>query len=145
MSDPFATYDIYICSLRRIYRGNDTKEHVDSKERMLIHLYYLPTLPFVIESVSRVASASLETRACESLSPRWTSVHQRFAVPSRRRAAAVSCTTLFKTSVDKRYATAHSNETDETRGDAIAEILDRWIEESDDLSAGIGKNDHDST
>lgn len=44
------------------------------------------------------------------------------------------------TSEDKRYAAVHLNETDETREKAIAEIK-RWIQESDDLSAGIGKND----
>lgn len=43
------------------------------------------------------------------------------------------------TSEDKRYAAVYLNETDETRENAIGEIR-RWIEESDDLSAGIGKN-----
>jgi len=42
------------------------------------------------------------------------------------------------TSEDKKYAAAHLNETDETRQNAIAEIR-RWIEESDNLRAQIGK------
>jgi len=42
------------------------------------------------------------------------------------------------TSEDKKYAAAHLNETDETRQNAVAEIR-RWIEESNDLRAQIGK------
>jgi len=42
------------------------------------------------------------------------------------------------TSEDKKYAAVHLNETDETRQNAVAEIR-RWIEESNDLRAQIGK------
>ncbi|XP_011164672.2 retinol-binding protein pinta isoform X2 [Solenopsis invicta] len=44
----------------------------------------------------------------------------------------------------KRYAAAHLNETDETRENAVANIR-RWIEESGNLPAQIGKNDHGLT
>lgn len=42
------------------------------------------------------------------------------------------------TSEDKRYAATYLNETDETRESAVAEIK-RWIEESDDIHARMGK------
>jgi len=45
------------------------------------------------------------------------------------------------TGEDKKYAAAHLNETDETRENAVAEIR-RWIEESDDLRAQIGKRSY---
>jgi hypothetical protein len=44
------------------------------------------------------------------------------------------------TSEDKKFAAVNLNETDETRENTVAEIK-RWIEESDDLPARIGKND----
>jgi len=45
------------------------------------------------------------------------------------------------TSEEKRYVETHLNETDEIRENAIREMK-RWVEESDDLCAGIGKSDN---